>query len=289
VVHRDVKAGNVMVGEGDPPRVKLLDFGIAKVTDPSAEGLTRAGERLGTFCYMSPEQLQCRPVDARTDVYAVGVLLYQMLTGRLPFVGDDPAAVERMHIEAPPPRPSLRAPVPAAFDAVVARCLAKSPEDRYPSAGALALALRAAAGLSGSEGGRAASAIHVSFASEAADDDGMAGQASALEAVEAALREHGFAVPLMTANALLALRLLPEAADAAGPARAEALALARRLPGIGLEAAGAASELVVWVHAGSAVVEGDEVIGGEVCRPEGWAAPAPPGVHATAAASSGAA
>jgi len=290
VVHRDVKASNVMVDDADPPRAKLLDFGIAKETDPRAEGLTRAGERLGTHSYMSPEQLRCLPVDARTDVYGVGVLLFQLLTGRLPFVGADPAEIERLHLEAPPPRPSQLAPVSPAFDLVTSRCLAKRPEDRYPSADALAAALRAAAGTAGPEARRRASAIYLAFAAAAEEDGVLASQADALLAAEAVLRECGFATPLATASALLALRLLPPGPDPAAGAGAEALEVARRLPQAARASAGdIADQLVVWVHAGSALVEGGEIVGGEVCQPERWAAPAPPGVHATPDATSGAA
>jgi serine/threonine-protein kinase len=285
VVHRDVKATNVMVDDGEPPRAKLLDFGIAKVTEPGAEGLTRAGERLGTHNHMSPEQLLCRPVDARTDVYAVGVLLHQLLTGRLPFVSSDPAEVERLHLEAPPPSMALQAPVAPALDAVVARCLAKRPEDRYPSAAALAEAMRAAVGLAGPETRRRASAIHLAFADGAEDDEALAGQSAALEAAEAVLRDSGFTAPLVTATSLLALRLVPEGPDAGETDRAPAPEVARRLLEAALASAGdAAAGLVVWLHEGEALVEGGEIVGGEVCRPEVWAPPAAPGVHDTASA-----
>jgi eukaryotic-like serine/threonine-protein kinase len=290
IVHRDMKASNVMVDDADPPRAKLLDFGIAKVNLPGTEGLTRAGERLGTQSYMSPEQLQCRPVDARTDVYGVGVLLYQLLTGRLPFTGADAAEVERLHLEAPPPSMALQAPVPPALDAVAARCLAKRPDDRYPSADALAAALRAAVGVAAPEAERRASAIYLAFAGGAEDDDSLARQAEALEAAETVLRERGFSTPLVTATAVLALRLLPSEAEAAATAGADALQVARLLAEVARASAGlVADQLVVWVHAGTAQVEGGEIVGGEVCQPEEWAAPAAPGVHATTAGASGSA
>jgi len=282
IVHRDVKASNVMLDGSDPPRAKLLDFGIAKVTTAGAAGLTRAGERLGTHSYMSPEQLRCLPVDGRTDVYAAGVLLFQLLAGRLPFLGADPAEIERLHLEAPPPRVSLSAPVSPAFDGVVARCLAKSPGDRYASADALAAALRAAAGAAGPETERRASAIHVAFVAPAEDDDALARQAEALEAGEEVLRESGFSTPLVTASSLLAVRLLPAGADAGTAPGRDAMEVAARLRQAVRAASGdVADELVVWVHVGAALLEGEEVVGGAVCRPEEWAAPAPPGVHAT--------
>lgn len=284
VVHRDIKASNVMLDDGDPPAVKLLDFGIAKVNAPGAEGLTRVGERLGTRSYMSPEQLREQPVDARTDVYALGVLLFQMLTGRLPFVASDPAELEQMHLEAPPPRPSLLAPIPATFDTVVARCMAKRPEDRYPSAEALAADARWYAGLARPETARDAIAIHATFATEAADEDALARQAATIEVVEEAVQSEAFDVPLATASSLLAVRVLPTAAASAREALSRARELVRRLPDIAREASSeAAEDLVVWLHVGDARVEGDEVVGGEICRPEGWAGRAEPGIHQTPA------
>ncbi|HEX7623584.1 MAG TPA: serine/threonine-protein kinase, partial [Anaeromyxobacteraceae bacterium] len=147
VVHRDVKASNVMLlSEGNAPQVKLLDFGVAKLLEPSAAGLTTQGQRIGTPASMSPEQIRGGPIDRRADVYALGVLLHRMLTGRQPFEAADPAELERMHLEAAPPRPSALAPVPPSFDAVVARCLEKDRERRWPSATAVAEAARAALG-----------------------------------------------------------------------------------------------------------------------------------------------
>src|SRR5262245_37814049 len=93
IVHRDLKASNIMLlNSGGPRAVKLLDFGVAKllVPEPGAEALTSMGQRLGTPVAMAPEQIRCGPVDARTDVYALGVLIFQMLTGRYPFAGADP-------------------------------------------------------------------------------------------------------------------------------------------------------------------------------------------------------
>ena len=134
VVHRDVKASNVIVATGDPPLVKLLDFGVARPAEAAGEALTTVGERLGSAHAMAPEQIRGGPVDARTDVYALGVLLYQLLTGALPFWSDDPHELDRLQLDAPPPRAGLVAPVPPAVDAVIERALAKRPDDRHPSA-----------------------------------------------------------------------------------------------------------------------------------------------------------
>ncbi|WP_437989199.1 serine/threonine-protein kinase [Sorangium sp. So ce145] len=152
VVHRDVKAQNVMVCPGagglGAPRVKLVDFGIAKLLRARdvdrARGAKSSSLILGTPLTMAPEQILGGAVDARTDIYAVGLLAYQLVTGELPFQGADAVETEEMHLRAPPPCPSDRAPVSAAFGAVVRRCLAKEPADRYAGVPELLAALRQA-------------------------------------------------------------------------------------------------------------------------------------------------
>src|SRR5260221_110094 len=140
VVHRDLKASNVVVvKEGDPPRVKLLDFGFAKLmrSGPGERGLTAVGQRIGTPYAMAPEQVRGAPVDHRVDIYGLGVLLFQLLTGRYPFISPDPVEMERLHLESPPPRPSAIAPVSAGGDPVGPRSLEKRPPARYPDVHAL--------------------------------------------------------------------------------------------------------------------------------------------------------
>ncbi|HTN88430.1 MAG TPA: serine/threonine-protein kinase [Sorangium sp.] len=155
VVHRDVKAQNVMVrgglfdgvaGWGGARGVKLVDFGIAKLLQPpgGARGGKSSSLILGTPLTMAPEQILGGAVDERTDIYAVGLLAYQLVTAELPFQGANAVETEEMHLRAPPPLPSERAPVSAAFDAVVRRCLAKAPADRYASVPELLAALRGA-------------------------------------------------------------------------------------------------------------------------------------------------
>lgn len=143
VVHRDVKPANVMVlPEGGPdggPCAKLLDFGIARVDDAA---LTQAGESLGTALYMSPEQARGATADARSDVWGVGVVLYEVLAGRRPFDGAVPAAAAYAVLhEAPTPLAEVRDGLPPGLVAVVERCLAKDPAGRYPSMDALVEAL----------------------------------------------------------------------------------------------------------------------------------------------------
>ncbi|MGH2724676.1 MAG: protein kinase domain-containing protein [Actinomycetota bacterium] len=134
IVHRDVKPGNVMVTpDGE---VKVVDFGIAGAV--SSDSATETAAILGTVSYLAPEQVRGRPADPRSDLYALGVVLYEMLTGRPPFVADAPLAVAYKHVEeAPVPPSELNPDVPPALEAVVMRALAKDPQQRYPSAEAV--------------------------------------------------------------------------------------------------------------------------------------------------------
>jgi eukaryotic-like serine/threonine-protein kinase len=143
VVHRDLKPANLMrTPEGV---VKVMDFGIARLAT-EGQRLTQTRHTVGTLAYMAPEQIRSQAVDARTDVYATGALLFEVLTGRLPYDAPSDFELMRAHLDAPVPRPSDLAPsVPSPLDDVVMRALAKAPEDRYPSAEALRDALLAAA------------------------------------------------------------------------------------------------------------------------------------------------
>ncbi|MEO7113415.1 MAG: serine/threonine-protein kinase, partial [Polyangiaceae bacterium] len=142
VVHRDLKPGNIFLCEDGTP--KVLDFGMGKLT--SAESLTQAGYTLGTPEYMAPEQCIGAQVEPRTDVYALGVLMYEALTGELPIIATSRRELLDLHQrQIPKPmrerRPDL--PIPEELDAVVMRCLKKRMSDRFKSADDLAEALEA--------------------------------------------------------------------------------------------------------------------------------------------------
>lgn len=141
LVHRDVKPANILIN-GD--HAYLSDFGITRV-QASDTRITDSGNWIGTVDFMAPEHLRGEPTDARADVYALGCVLFTALTGKPPFRRDTVPVTITAHLHDPPPRPSETDGVPATFDAVIARALAKAPEDRYPSAGDLGRAARAAA------------------------------------------------------------------------------------------------------------------------------------------------
>ena len=145
-VHRDVKPDNLFVAHlgGIDDYVKVLDFGIAKVTqDMENTRLTREGAVAGTPLYISPEAVRGEPVDARSDVYALGCVLYTALAGEEPFQGDNPLSILMKHAQTPAERPSVKrgADLPPDLEAIVLRCMAKDPADRYEDAAELEAAL----------------------------------------------------------------------------------------------------------------------------------------------------
>ncbi len=143
IVHRDIKPGNIMIA--DDGSVKVLDFGIARALD--GQTLTRTATVLGTSAYMSPEQALGNPADSRSDVYSLGCVLYEMLTGEPPFAGDTSPAVLHQHVRvAPKPARERNPAVPAALDALVMQMLAKAPDDRPQTAAEVRDRLAQAAG-----------------------------------------------------------------------------------------------------------------------------------------------
>lgn len=147
IIHRDLKPHNVMLAEDDGREVaKLLDFGIAKTFDDASTQLTATGFVLGTPQYMSPEQAAGRPIDGRSDLYSLGIILYEMLTGEVPFNDPSTPALLVKHLTETPPPPSRRrpdVPIPAALETIALRLLAKDPADRFQTADELLAALPA--------------------------------------------------------------------------------------------------------------------------------------------------
>ena len=140
VVHRDVKPGNVMLTRAG--HVKVADFGIARAVS-TAENLTQTGTVMGTATYFSPEQARGGAVDPRSDVYSLGVVLYEMLTGTPPFTGDNPVSVAYKHVqELPAPPRQLREDIPEGLEAIVLKAINKNPANRYATAGEMRADLR---------------------------------------------------------------------------------------------------------------------------------------------------
>ena len=133
IVHRDIKPGNVMLTPAG--NVKVMDFGIARALADSSSTVTQTAAVIGTAQYLSPEQARGEPVDARSDIYSTGCLLYELLTGRPPFVGDSPVAVAYQHVrEQPRPPSALEPDLPPYADAIPLKALEKDPGARYASA-----------------------------------------------------------------------------------------------------------------------------------------------------------
>jgi eukaryotic-like serine/threonine-protein kinase len=163
IVHRDIKPHNVLLvqdGPGDgEPRFKVTDFGISR---SAASQMTEAGSIVGTAQYLSPEQARGAPVDQRSDIYSVGVVLYELLTGKLPFTGETPLEIAMKHLSEVPTAPSeLRPEISADLDMVVLRALAKDPEDRFQSSEEMEqeLARVAGGGSASAETAEAATAV----------------------------------------------------------------------------------------------------------------------------------
>lgn len=140
VIHRDIKPSNILLDAQNQP--VLADFGIARLMDPSETQLTSAGTVVGTPAYMAPEQLNGQPSDGRADIYSLGVVLYQLLVGRVPFTGDTMAVVSGHLTKEPPPLHDFAPDIPQTMEDVVLQALAKNPDHRFRSARVFAQALR---------------------------------------------------------------------------------------------------------------------------------------------------
>ncbi|MEU9457498.1 MULTISPECIES: protein kinase domain-containing protein [unclassified Streptomyces] len=151
LVHRDIKPGNVMMTKRGV--VKVMDFGIARAMQSGVTSMTQTGMVVGTPQYLSPEQALGRGVDARSDLYSVGIMLFQLLTGRIPFDADSPLAIAYAHVQEEPVAPStINRSITPAMDALVARALKKNPNERFPSAAAMQDEIARVLAASGSTG-----------------------------------------------------------------------------------------------------------------------------------------
>jgi serine/threonine-protein kinase len=139
IVHRDIKPQNIMIMQGG--KVKVTDFGIAKM--PNSESLTMVDKAIGTVYYISPEQASSRKIDARSDIYSLGVMLYEMVTGQMPFTADTPIAVIMKHMNTPPTPPTRIVPsIPKGLEQIILCAMDKNPKNRYQSASQMLRHLR---------------------------------------------------------------------------------------------------------------------------------------------------
>ena len=303
-VHRDLKSSNVLVGD-DGKRIALVDFGIAKLLRPSAGefGLTTVGTRLGTPHAMAPEQITGAPVDARTDIYALGILCYELLTTQRPFTCRSWEEVETSHLSTAPPPLSQLAAVPPALEAVVLRCLEKKPQARYPSVDSFLRALReSVTGVmipadDGVEHTGYAIGLFVEIRQKESDardldDRTIDSMFTILCLLEESIQGAGFEIPQRTSNMLLALRTLPSDESAqTRPQRAQAAAFTARLHGI-LSRSDKLDErlcIAITMHCGKVILDPRSklALAGDLLKTSLWPSPASCGVYGTRAALEG--
>ncbi len=242
LVHRDLKASNIaMANDRDPASVRVLDFGIAKLLDPGSSWQSSTNRVMGTPQTMAPEQIRGEPADARTDIYALGVVIYQMLSGQQPFGGHGRDLVERMKLSAEPPRLREYAAISPALEAVVLRMMSRDPGERYDSAARCLEALQRA--ISGTGRQPAASApysrpvlaIHLTTrlppdkTGRELGDELLIARLDLLEEARSTLDRAGYAVPHETVADLVAIRPLSRSDAATLEPRTRALALAGEL------------------------------------------------------------
>jgi serine/threonine protein kinase len=285
VVHRDVKASNVGFTQiNGKSQLKLLDFGIAKLLRPEADSLALSsfGTRLGTPCAMAPEQIRGEVVDHRADIYALGVMVYQLLTGRYPFNADSAHELDRLHLAGRALRPSDLAPTPVALDPVLLRCLEKEPARRFATVSAFVKAFAdvvlAPAPMSPPTASQAeAPVVYVELRTDPAaeqDERLLDDLWTVLDLAEQTLRAAGFELPLCTGSAVLGLlSAVPVAGQESPPcphqlAHAVALALAGQL------AARSGAHPDVWInvvlHSHRSAGRASEIAPGDVLSSTDW-------------------
>jgi eukaryotic-like serine/threonine-protein kinase len=288
IVHRDIKPSNVFLAEvNGQRRVVLLDFGVAKLLSEAAPGLTASRETVGSPACMAPEQIRGEAVDGRTDVYALGILLFALVTGNLPFADESVIMMQQMHLFTAPPLPGTIAPVPPSIDRIVARAMQKEPNDRYQRVEELLADLRRAVSHSpeiedrGAAGEVEVVAVHVGFELPPEHlDDPDPELLDELEGMTAAWRTHleatGFIVALESGSGVLLVHPLADIGSA-GAAR-----ILR--DGFSAVASGFGAPAGVCIHVGTAVIADGRVRDGDVLRIGTWLPEAGSGVWATASA-----
>jgi serine/threonine-protein kinase len=223
VIHRDIKPGNVMlVDRGGEEAAKVLDFGLAKdvsATGATDDDATQTGVFLGSPKYVSPEQVQGETIDARSDIYALGVVLYEMLSGHPPFAHEQPMQVLMAHVRDAPPKlaaPEGREPIPPQLENIVMRCLAKNADDRWPDMEALLIALKEWQGTDSVSGD-----LSLSMSSDRLGQSGLGQSGDARSGV------HYVPEPIPTDTPSTGvLRELPAPASAADPSSATSMEMA---------------------------------------------------------------
>lgn len=289
IVHRDLKSSNIFVSRGeDGQTVKLLDFGVAKMLrpEPGEEPLSRAGTRLGTCVAMAPEQIRGQAIDGRADVYALGILLFELLTGCFPFSSDHELELLRMHLENPPPRPSQAMGVSPMLDGVVGRALQKSADARYGSVAEFFADMQRAierANAGEDSGIRESGALAILVDArvdlhegDEQDDDLMDDLMAVQDIVDEILREGGFDISLVTSTSVLGTTALADAhlGDLCSRARALAQEITDEL--LDREEPDPRVHVNVTVHRANATVsvgaDGKSLVtGGEILDLSSWA------------------
>ena len=214
LVHRDIKPGNIMLTSDG--KIKVMDFGIARALTDSQATMTQTNAVVGTAQYLSPEQARGETVDARSDLYSTGVVLFELLTGRPPFKGDSAVAVAYQHVEQIPPTPSsILSDIPDSLDRVVLKALAKNREDRYPTAAAMLSDLQRV-----SRGLDVAAPPADSWATEVLPTSGMGGaQTAATTPMSAVAPRGGGQAMAATSTSLPPVAERADAAEEASKAR----------------------------------------------------------------------
>lgn len=283
VIHRDIKPANIIVlpRAGEIPQLKLIDFGIATPSNHLEAGrtsLTSSGACVGTPHSMAPEQIYRAELDERTDVYAIGIVLYELLTGQKPFPAESVAEAVDMHLNVPPPNASSLAPVSATVDYVIRRCLAKKRVDRYPSVAAVRIALELAAEqqreqpVSGATD-QDAIGVHIEFEFLGDEDDVEDEDFERLDELTdfayEACASSGLRVALETGSGFLAVGLLADGTDANENVRLAAFHLARTVAAeygndekqaIGLSIVLHAAPIKVELEAGATTFVGGDLL-----------------------------